>query len=247
MNKSILAAAITTLLPAVTLADTVGFKVGAYQWQQDYEGQITTEGELNNVDLQDDLGFDDEDGKTYFIALEHPVPVIPNILLSKTEMEIQSASTLSRSVTFDGKTYTASTDVSSDVDLSHTDITLYYEVLDNWVNLDIGLTARIFDGGFSISDNSQTASEDFDHAIPLLYIATRFDLPLTGLYIGASANGLTYSDASLIDYQVNVGYESSIGLGVELGLRKFDIDYEDDEDQADLTVDGGYLGVYYHF
>ena len=225
-------------------ADTLGFRLGAYSWTQNYDGNIQSSGSgLDEIDITDDLGFDDETGTVIFFALEHPIPILPNILIQQTELEINEDS--DTTIIFDGVAFTS--EFNSDSDLSHTDLTLYYEVLDNWVNLDLGLTIRNFDGGVVVSNDFGIGEEEIEETIPMIYIAAKFDLPLTGLYVGASANGMTISDATLIDYQLNLGYETSIGLGIEAGMRNFTLDYDDDGDEADVTIDGAYIGAFYHF
>ena len=66
---------------------------------------------------------------------------------------------------------------------------------------------------------------------------------------GAVINEVSYDDSSITDYQAGIGYETDIGLGIEAGLRSFQIDYDDsdDDEEADLTIDGIYAGVFYHF
>ena len=249
MKKLLMSAAVCCALPMSAHADFLGFVVGGYQWQQNYEGNINTEGLANlDVDLENDLGFDEEDGTSYYIAFEHPIPFIPNIMLSHTELEVEETSTLSRNIRFDGVDYAVDTDIDSTGDLSHNDITLYYELIDFlWVDFDLGVTGRVFDGGFEVSSVDESASEELDGVIPMAYAALKVEVPTTGLYAGVKANFLSIGDFTFMDYVASVGYESPIGLGIEAGLRSMDLDFEDDNDEADLTVDGGFVGVFYHF
>ena len=69
----------------------------------------------------------------------------------------------------------------------------------------------------------------------------------TGLYVGGDFNGLVVSNDKLIDAKVNIGWESSFGLGIEAGYRSYTLEYDDSDDFADLTIDGAYAGVFYHF
>src|SRR5690606_24255951 len=97
-------------------------------------------------------------------------------------------------------------------DLTHTDATFYYELLDNVVSLDAGLTVRYFDGGVQIRSQTNSATLDLDDPLPLLYLAARVELPL-GFYAGGDVNAFGINDASLLDYRLNAGWESSFGLG----------------------------------
>ena len=248
MNKAILAAAVLgCALSTTASADVLGFEVGGYVWQQDYEGDIQDGSSV--VDLDTDLALDDDNNNVFYIALEHPIPLLPNIRLQQTEIKFDGESTLSRNIDFDGQTFNINADVVSDLDLSHTDATLYYEILDNWVSLDLGLTVRKFDGSaeIALADGSQVAREVLDDAVPMLYLGAKFELPLTGLYAGANANAISAGDSTITDYQIKLGYETDFGLGIEAGVRRFDLDYEDDDEEADVVIDGSYIGVFYHF
>lgn len=232
-------------LPA--MADAIGVRAGAYVWNPDISGTVRASGE--KVDLQDDLGFSDENANVFFVAIEHPLPLLPNLLLQHTKLDASSTSTLSRTITFDDTTYIASDRVKSTLDLTHTDATLYYEVLDNWVELDLGLTVRMFDNGVKIKSEytGDSAKLDFNSVIPMVYAAARFNLPVTGLYVALDGNGIGYSGNTLFDYRAMVGYESPIGLGAQVGFRNFDLKYEDGDDEGDVKIDGAFAEVFYHF
>ncbi len=233
---------------ATTQADTLGFRIGAYNWAQEYSGDIQSSvSAIDEVDINDDLGLDDESGNTFYIALEHPIPLIPNIRLQQTELEVEESSSPTKTFSFEGQTYNITDQITTTSDLSHTDATLYYELLDNWISIDFGLTIRQFNEGIKLSSTTSTSELDIDATIPMLYVGAKAELPLTGLYVGAEVNGISIGDASLMDYKAGLGYETSIGLGIEAGLRSFEIDYDDDDEQANLTIDGAFVGVFYHF
>lgn len=235
------------VLSTATQADALGLQFGAYNWKQNFSGEVSSGLAGTMVDVEDDLGYSDENNNVYYVAIEHPIPILPNVRVQQTDMDL-SATGFS-SFVFEGYTYNGA--VSSKIDLSHTDVTLYYEVLDNWISLDLGLTARVIqDGTVEITEVSsgRTESFDADGVLPLLYAAARIEVPfLDGLYLGADVNGIGAGDDSIIDYRAVVGYETSIGLGIEGGYRSFEIDYEDGEDQADLTIDGAYIAAFFHF
>lgn len=246
--KQLLAASLLLSLPLVTTADTLGFRIEAGMWNQSFEGDIQSG--TDSVDIQDTLGLDDETNNFYSITLEHPIPILPNLRLSRTELDVEETSQINQTFTFDGVTYLVSDTVKTDADLSHTDATLYYEVLDNVVSLDIGLNIRSFDEGVLITSTTGNSELDVDGVLPMLFVGVKFDLPLSGLYLSADANGINYKKSSIIDYKVSVGYETGIGLGLEAGLRTFDVDYEDEDnsdEKADLTIDGAYASLFYHF
>lgn len=240
--------AFTAVFGAMTAhADAVGVHLGTYFWQPDYDGTVRSGGE--KVDINRDLGLSDDDANVIFIAIEHPIPLLPNVMVQRTKLDTKATKGLTRTFTFDDVTYTASDTVKTDLDLSHTDATFYYELLDNWAEVNLGLTVRHFDDGVTIRalNAGKSSKADLNVTLPMLYAAAKFNLPLTGLYVAVDGNGIGYSGSTLFDYRALLGYESKIGLGAEIGVRNFDLNYKDGDDRANVRVDGAYAQVFYHF
>ncbi len=258
MKKALLSAAACLLVsPTVVHADMLGFFVGAGVFDAEFSGSFKNTGNLlidRDIDVANDLGLDDSAASYVYVAFEHPVPLIPNIKLARTELDQDGSSTLTNTIEFDGQVYAANTALDSKIDLSHTDATLYYEILDNWVNLDLGLTLRKYDGEVAITGVTQgttqieTAQQDIDFTIPLFYAKAQFDLPFTGLYVAADGNWIGCSGNMLFDATGKIGYEASIGFGVEAGIRSMAVELDDKENlEADLEFSGLFLAAYYHF
>jgi outer membrane protein len=229
-------------------ADTVlGIDVGIGLWQADFSGDL---GE-NRVDT-DELGIKDEDNNFYFVALEHPIPLIPNIKLQYTDINTKDTGTLTKSYTVNGTTYTAGTNVTTDLDLSHTDAVLYYEVLDNWINLDLGMTLRYFDGQVKATDGTSVETITLEGTLPMAYGKAQFDLPFSGWSIAADAHFTRWKDDKLTDYSAKIMYNTDIlpllDLGLELGYREMKLEVEDLDDlRTDVTLDGPYIAATLHF
>lgn len=176
--------------------------------------------------------------------MEHPIPVLPNIKYQRFDLETSGSKTLDRTIQFNDQTFNSTTQVTSTFDLSYDDIVLYYEVFDNWINLDLGIDLKRFDGRVGINDNNIA----IDETVPLLYISTRFDLPFTGFYAGADLKHLSSGDNSANDSTFLIGYESSIGLGVEGGVKTFSLDLDNaDNIDTNIEYEGLYLNGFFHF
>jgi len=230
-------------------ADVVGFSIGAAYWAPNLSGNFNSTGDLQ-IDLSDDLGIDDPSSSSLVLSLEHPIPLLPNIRYQGFNLDSSGTNTLTSSITFNGQTYSAGETVRSSFDLSHDDIYLYYEVMDNWLNLDIGLDLKLFDGEVSTvgSTNTTPSSIKIDETIPLIYLSARIDLPLTGFYVGADFSGLSVNDSSAVDTTIKVGYESGIGLGIEGGYKTFSLNLDDVNDfDSDLEYNGAFINGYFHF
>jgi len=249
VRKALAGILISGLLPmAVANADTVfGIYVGVGTWQQEYSGDVVSG--ISSVDIEDDLGLDDDDNAIFYAAFEHGVPLLPNIRVQHFSLDVDGRSVLSRTIEFNGQVFPITDAVSTVVDLSQTDAVFYYELLDNVVSLDLGLAISRLEGELEVASSFDRASADFDEVIPMIYVKARVDLPLTGLWAGVEAQGISYDDDSLLEFNAQLGYESDIGLGIEVGYRAVQIEFDafDDVDNAEIDVSGPYAAINYHF
>ncbi len=248
LNKAISALLLTLSLSSVhtAQADTVlGLFVGGGTWQSKPSGSFNAG---DNINLGDFLSLDSTSSTYIFAALEHPLPFIPSVKLSMTDYADDVTTTFSQSKTFKSTTYTAGSSVNTQIDLNFTDLTLYYEVLDNWVSLDLGLTARQFNGSITLASGSTTSSTDITGTYPLAYVKAQFDLPLTGLFAGAEANALSLREkAKSNDISLYLGYEAEMGLGAIAGYRQISYSFDDlNALNSDIDIAGPYLSIYFH-
>ena len=219
-------------------ADTVlGGTLEAAYWVSSAGGDATATN--TTIDVEDDLGFDDEKFTFFAVSLEHTVPVLPNLRFEMTDLDQSADGTIATS--FDGVTGA----VKTTLDLSHMDLILYYEVLDSTVSMDLGLAAKKFDGKLEIREtgSSTTSLTDIDEVLPLLYANADVELPLTDLSLGASVSGAAYSGNSLYDARVRL--RQGIGLAfVELGWRSLAASIDDlDDTDVDIDQSGAYLSL----
>lgn len=246
MNK-LLIATLTLFAAAYAHADFIGVHAGMGVWNVEMDGDVGVTEQISS----EDLGISDDSNTWYYLAVEHPVPVLPNVRITNSPLELEGDATLTRDFTFEEETFSASDQVSSDIDLSHIDYTLYYEILDTITSIDLGLTGRAFDGEASIGSTSIFERVAVDGVIPMLYSRVQVDLPLTGFYAGGTLNYVSLSDNTLQDLELRVGYMTSAlvaNIGVELGYRILNLELEDSDDfQSDITIDGIYAAVVFHF
>lgn len=228
-------------------ADVLGVhgRVGA--WFMDYSGEYTDKDTGGTVvDIEDHLGFDSETVGFAGIAFEHPVPILPNVKLAYLSIDTHEDNTLSETITFEGTTFAASTDITTDFETQMYDFTMYYELLDNWVQADLGLTVRYLDIDLSVEDSTGTVDSDvgFETPIPMLYANAQFDLPLTNVYANVNVNGLKINNVTTYDAQAAIGWMPLEFIGGELGYRHFVIDADDlDDYEFDITLSGPYLAL----
>jgi outer membrane protein len=196
------------------------------------------------MDLQNDLGVSNYNGNFTWITIEHPIPLIPDFRFQYTKMALSGSK--NTTVTFGGNTFTGQ--VISDGSLDQLDATMYYQLLDNWVNLDLGINIKRIDGSFALTDSTSHQSKSFTKTIPMFYGSAVFDLPFTGLSAGVEGSGVDYNNNRLTDYTAKISYEWDSGLGLEGGWRHQEYKLDNvSQVYSDLKVKGPFLDLYYHF
>ena len=236
-------------------ADTIyGVYAGFHSWDMDAEGSF---GSVNNgVTSSATFDFNSERQNSYYLAIEHPIPLLPNIKVVRNQLEVSGAGTVVGTFEFGNTTFSTTAGLKTDVDLSNTDYILYYEVLDNdLVTVDIGINAKQVDGSlYVISDEDppQSANESFDGFVPMLYGNVEIGLPFTGLGVFAEGSFLSVGDHSLHDYELGIGYtfidNLAVDLTIQLGYRSVKLELDDIDDiSTNLEFDGMFVGVEAHF
>lgn len=261
MKKVLLTVSVLTLLSSSVQADTLaGLYIGGQVWDNEATGIF---GESNN---QVNFNLADQQQGSYFIAVEHPIPFIPNAKIAKTSLETQGVATLDSEITFDDNTFVEGTIADAGFNVSYIDYTLYYELFDNGLfSFDVGLTGRDFNGDVTVSATSNTAAEgedpvytsttgrlSTDEIVPMLYASTNIGLPFTGLNIFAEGNFLSIDDHTLYDYQAGLSYELvdniAVDVNVTLGYRSVKLALEDLSNlYSDLEFKGVFVGAVVHF
>jgi len=240
-----------TLVPLLLVAplchaDIVGFGVGANYWQQNSSGYIADDGE--DIDIDDSLGWQSDEQAGFYAYVEHPVPLLPNVRVEMTQLSVDGSETLEEEISFSDTTYVVGSNVSSHLDLDYLEATLYYELLDNWVNLDAGINLWYLDGEISLdSEGIGREVSEISAPIPTLFAQARFDLPFSGFYAGGDMSFISFDGNSLSDYSAEIGYRGDLGLGAALGYRQIKLTIDEDDLESDIKIDGAYVSVSYHF
>lgn len=255
MKKIALAAALATVLSTNVQADALGIYLGGQIWDNQASGTFGDGSSLVDFNLVD------EKQNSFFVAFEHPLPLIPNARIASTSLETNGMTTLDTDFDFDDEIFLSGADVNADFDVSYVDYTLYYELFDNdLLSFDFGITARDFDGDVTVSTQVTTSSGTVSQSdtiavtdvVPMLYVATNVGLPLTGLNLYAQGNFLSFDDHTLYDYEVGVSYElvdnMLIDVNVNAGYRAVKLELEDLNDlYTNIEFDGVFVGTTIHF
>jgi len=244
--KKLLFSALVLALPFNVMADTIlGVKIGGGSWSHSPSGSIiSTQGGTagTSADLKDDLQLGKKSEGYGYISLEHPIPALPNIKLSQTNLTSSGSGSVTTDFTFNGIAYSASTAVTTEFELNQTDVILYYELLDNVVSFDVGLDAKTIDGKVVVNNESST----FTGTIPMLYLAAEIALP-AGFAISAEISTISASGSSYDDVTAKVSYTSDYLFGVEAGIRTQTIKADVDDVDANIVFKGPFAGVFLKF
>jgi len=175
------------------------------------------------------FGNKDESGYQLGLFVEHPVPLIPNVRID-----------------FTPKTSFSGTDGiggSNKVSLTQTDITPYYEILDNVVEIDLGVSFKVLDATVD-----GTVNESLNEVIPMGYLGVALTPPLSPLGIEGSVKYVGYSGDSLTDARVKLVWKIGAGLGAQAGYRYESLKISDHFDMnSDVTFKGPFVGFNYRF
>ncbi|MGM0480878.1 MAG: TIGR04219 family outer membrane beta-barrel protein [Pseudomonadota bacterium] len=209
-------------------ADTVlGLYIGAQGWQAESQGRY----QFLSADAYQVDG--DDTQASYYAALEHPIPLLPNIKVRQNNL-------------------TADTELSgTELNFDHVDYSLYYEIFDNdVVAIDAGINGKKFDG--RAVDINGAGVKQFSEVIPTAYLAARVGLPFTRWTVTGEAKGLSIDDSSLTDIQAAVEYRLIDNLAVDVslsaGYRSLRVELDNvDGLFSDIDFDGPFVSLDVHF
>ncbi|VAW57871.1 hypothetical protein MNBD_GAMMA11-1284 [hydrothermal vent metagenome] len=226
-----------SVLSGAANADALGFFVGGGVWDYDSTGTFGSTGVGDSViDVESDLGFGGQQDAYMWAAFEHFVPIIPNIRVEAAT--VGDAGSVNVQV-FEGVTVNG----TASVNLDTVDFILYYRLLDNWVNLDLGLNIRQLDGDFVLDSQTISISE----TVPMLYLAAQFDLPFSGFSLGGDINIIEFDGSKYQDVRLRAMYEIGV-IGFEAGLKTTKIELDDVGGvNSNLEFSGLIVGAFLHF
>lgn len=221
----------TTLLCLSSLAqaDLIGVKGSVDYWY--------TEGDANMAaQNQNDLSLDQQGSAQVSLAIEHPVPLLPNVKLRYTEIDNQTEQTVANTPVYD-------------IQLENSDLILYYELLDNLVSVDLGVAAKNINADITQYGLGTT---QIDETYPMLYGSVSAKLPFTGWSASTETLVTDYDDARISDVQAEIKYDFIdnllVDVGAKVGYRVLNIELDDYENSdRKFEFKGPYIGLDAHF
>jgi outer membrane protein len=241
--------ALGTSLCGLAQADMIGVKADASYWFYDGKAQVQPNNitSLSNKTGVDNLLLDPyENSREYdldrkgsaqvSLAFEHPIPLIPNAKIRYVNLKSQTEKEVAGQPVYD-------------LNIDHTDFILYYEILDNVVNADIGLGATSLNGDVKTLGLSKT---DIDKTVPVIYGSAGVKLPFTGLSAKGELLYSNFNDTKITDAQAELQYNFIdnllVDVGLKAGYRILDIKLDDyEKNDLKFNFKGPYIGLDVHF
>jgi len=234
------------LIVAFVQADTIGGEVSMGLYGHTIDGTSRYKAQ-DSVGFKDTLGFSRTEDIFFKAYIEHPLPLVPNIKLAHHTLSY-SGENIASSVSW-GELQNITGATNSNFSLTYTDITLYYELLDNWVEIDGGLTFRSLKGDMSIDSRLFSDTLSYSEPIAMGYGKARFYIPSTDISLQGEFNLMPLGSTRSYDIELSARYTFYFGLGLELGYKSLylESDVLVSGLTTDFTVAGPYASVIWDF
>ncbi len=239
-------------LPLGAAADEmVALKIGYLNLSP--SGQFASrEGVVNTlIDLEDDF---DIDGENEILAEAAVQLGAVRLSAGYLPLKFSGTSTLTRSITFNGRTFNVNERAtgSMDVDLFDLGLTWYLVNIDDLpVRVQLGpeLSVKVFDGEAAVvSQVTPTLSEAVSGTAPVPTLGLRGRVGFGDMLSLAGRVGyVEYNDNSFLDADGQVEFSPIPMFGVYLGYRYLDLEVDEGDLFVDATFDGPYGGVLVRF
>lgn len=222
--------ALGTSVCGLAQADLIGVKGDLSYWNYNGEANMAAQTSAPDQDL------DRKGSAQLSLAIEHPIPLIPNAKIRYVNLKTQTENEVAGQPVYD-------------LDIDHTDFILYYEVLDNIVDADIGFGASNLNGDVKTLGSNKT---DIDKTIPMIYGSAGIKLPFTGLSAKAELLYSNINDTKITDAQAELQYNFIdnllVDVGLKAGYRILDIKLDDyEKNDLKFNFKGPYIGLDVHF
>ena len=217
-------------LSGLAQADVIGVKGDLSYWAYDGQANMAAQTAASDQDLE-------RKGVAQLsLAIEHPVPLIPNAKIRYVNLKTQTENEVAGQPVYD-------------IDMDHADFILYYEILDNIVNADVGVGATTLNGHVTTLALSKT---DIDKTVPVIYATAGAKLPFTGLSAKGEVLYSNFNDAKITDAQAELQYNFIdnllVDVGLKAGYRILDIKLDDyEKNDLKFNFKGPYIGLDIHF
>jgi len=218
------------------------FSTGIMHWSYSMEGEVRSAVVGPN---KFPFTFSERTDLNPFVVIEPNNRYLPNLRLQHNNIQSKGAIGISSPVFTGGELIL----VDGDFDFSHTGLMLYYGLLDQSLQVDVGISGKYF-GGHQRFDHPTVIQQelDFDHVIPMLFVQGQVELINQRLWLNAVVETLSFDGNEVTDLHVALQYRFRQGHGLDLGYRVLDLDLSNISSiKTDASIEGIYLSGYIQF
>lgn len=241
--------ALPLLMSGYVQADFFSVALHLDSWQSKADGSFGQTGVMHPFDYKN------KNQLAYGVTLEHPLPFIPNARLGYQSLKHTASTELDQTFALAGQQFSVGSVLDATLDLSHWDLVLYYEVLDNnLVELDVGIQFKRLDGAAEVAlSTSQSASrQTLDDTLPMLYAAGSVNIIGTGLQVFAELSGLTQGRHDVRAFRGGLSYNMmdtiALDAAVRLGYQSMQFTLDNmDGLSTDVDAKGVFAGLELRF
>jgi outer membrane protein len=238
------------LLFAATNAFAVGVEVAVGGWSQGIDGELSYNKSAffnDFIDLDKETGYDDE--SRLFGRIKLDLPILPNVYFMGTPMEFEGVGSKAVGFRFGDATINADVPFYSKASLDHYDLALYYGVpltglaTLGTIGIDLGINVRRLEVDMVVRDQEGLGAEDsVDETIhiPMGYLAIQFK-PIEKLALEGEFRGIAYSQNHYYDMIARLKYRFAGPAFATVGWRYEDLNIDEDDIRADVTISGPFL------
>lgn len=194
-----------------------------------------------SLDLADDLGLEKE-GQTQ-VKAKVDLPLL-NVALMTTPLSFEGTGVMTQDITFGGTTYTTSEQMTSRIDMSHTDVALFWAVPGlklatvNMLNVEFGLNARMLDAEATVTGATLgTETKTLSATIPMLYLGVQFT-PTDSLGVDVEYRGLSVGDNSYTDMMAMIKWSPVPLFYISGGFRTETLELDEEGILTDVEFKG---------
>lgn len=242
--------ALAVLLDAAS-ASAIDLEVEGRYWFTDLSAKAkVTNGSVigTDVDFVNALGVDDK--KNFWEARGAVRIGNHRIRYGFIPMEWTGSKTIDKTLTFNGKNYTGSTRVDTEIKLDYHRLGYEYDFINTLGNrLGVILEVKYFDANLRLRADSLKIDERQGATVPVPAIGVAGQLKLPLLFgLRAEATGLTLGNLGyLVDGDGGLFFKPIPFFVVEAGYRYFVLHISKTDDRGDFAVKGPYVAAKVEF